>query len=102
MVRDTVRPVVQHRRQVLPATLRDHLCERYPVADAAPCKNHHVRLCGGHFFRTRVRSRFAQEPSASSLDQLCNLSLRANQRLAPLLTVDERLCIQRRCNGFYC
>src|SRR5689334_19010877 len=76
---------------LLPATADNNLFQRHAIPRAAPCRHDNVWIRVGDFFFRELFPRFAEEPSARGFHQFGHPALRQNQRLAPLLTIDQRL-----------
>ena len=89
LVGDAEDPAVAYGAQVLPAALRDDALEGHAVARAAPGEDHHVGIGSSDGVRRGLLCGVAKELSAGGLDQLGDPGLRVDERLAPLLAIDD-------------
>src|ERR1700761_271914 len=78
-----------HSAQVLPAAPLNNALEGHAIARAAPAEDHRVGIGISDCVRSGLFCGVAKELSAGGFDQLGDPGLRMDERLAPLLAIDD-------------
>ena len=82
-------PALARSAQMLPAAPLNDALERHAITRAAPAEDHRVGIGSSDGFRSGLLCGVAKELSAGGFDQLCDPGLRVDERLAPLLAIDN-------------